>query len=232
MKYDYCISSPDRKTLKDILGIDAPKDKFIRMGYSRKLPQWTKFVEREALKLPYKKYVFFALTGLGRRLEINEPELIVNLTQVLWVLRKYNNDILTVFKPHITTEMDKFQAVLKKVAFRNYEIDYGHPMILAKKCHFALGYSFSSVFFDAFYLGKPVVSYVNYDPRLTKMLHGKSEGLTCCDHFINGDQEELDRVLKQLIFSDNTQIKRDPKFIEENFPDTSEDFWEFWEEIL
>jgi len=127
--------------------------------------------------------------------------------------------------------MDKFYDVLKKIDYKNYIVDYAHPMIMAQNARFVMAYTYSSVLFDAYFIGKPIVLYTQYDPKLYKLLGKKSEGGQACDYFIHRKPEKLDTVLNHLIHGE-VKIKRDLSFIRKNFPETEELFWHSWKKII
>ncbi len=232
--FDYCISSPIKSILNSIYGLVVEKKRFFKIGYARRLPEWTAFMQRESEKLDMysDNYFVFYLTGIsGNRLGLDEPEYSELLIEALTVLKKFNKDIQTVFKPHIITAMDEFVEILDKIDYKNYIIDYAHPMIMAQKAKFAFAYTYSSTLFDAYFAGKPVILYTKYDPRLFELLNGKSEGGDACDYFIHRDPEKLDHILRKAISGDLT-VSRDSAFIDENFPETSKDFWDFWKIVI
>lgn len=233
-QYDLYISSIDRDTLKSVFDTDVESEKFLKMGYNRRLSCWTAFVERESHYLERfgEKYFVFYLTGIsGNRLGLEEPDYSILLIESLKILNRYSDEIKTVFKPHIVTDMDRFKKILSDVGYKNYIIDYGHPMVLAYKAKFVFAYTYSTVLFDAYFLGKPVMLYTQYDPRLYEKLGKQSEGGRACDYFIHRDQEQLNRVVKHLV-REHVTVERDSDFIVKNFPKTSPEFWKKWSEIV
>ena len=135
-EYDYYISSLDRSLLKSTYEVDVDTKKFMKIGYHRRLPSWTRFMGDGLSTLDNfgARYFVFYLTGIsGNRLGLNEPDYSVLLMESLKVLKNYNDAIKTVFKPHIITAMDEFYDILDQVGYENYVVDYGHPMILAQK---------------------------------------------------------------------------------------------------
>ena len=104
-----------------------------------------------------------------------------------------------------------------------------NPVLLEGRTVYVISYS--NTLFDAYFLGKPVVLYTQYDPKLLKLLDGKSEGGEACDFFIHREPEKLDDVLKHLILG-KVNVYHDASFIKENFPDTPHEFWDFWQKVL
>ena len=148
------------------------------------------------------------------------------IEESLEVMKKYNNKIKTVFKPHSITDLGKIREILDKVGYSNYVIDYSHPMVLSSNAKFVFGNVFSSIMCMAYYLGKPTVEYAQYDPELLERIGGQSLGGKFCDFFINRNRQKLDEVLHRLI-NGGIEVKRDPEFMRENYPDTHPQFYEF-----
>lgn len=150
--YDYYISTCSRDILKSACNINVPKSKFQKLGYLRKLPEWTGFMNREKDKLPYsdRKYFVIYLSGTAPETMLGiENYYLTLLYDILTTLKKYNSDILTVFKPHIVSDMEYFKTFLKQTGYQNYIIDYAHPMIMACNAQFVLAYMYSMTLFDA-----------------------------------------------------------------------------------
>ena len=199
------------------------------------MPQWQKYM-KEAIKrnriINDGAYFLYILTSQGRRNEcFEEPEVIELLQESLNILKKYNNRIKTIFKPHAITDIGKVEELLNKVNYSNYVVDYSHPFILSSKAKFVFGNFYSTTMFDAYYLGKPIVEYTQYDPEFFIKAGKQSEGSSCCDFFIQRDQKKLDEVLDGLINGD-ISVTRDPVFIENNFSNTPEEFYKFWRKLI
>ena len=96
---------------------------------------------------------------------------------------------------------------------------------------FVFGNIYSTAMFDAYYLGRPIVEYCQYDPELFAQLDKQPWGSSCCDFSIYRDKRKLDEVLNKLI-NDNVEVTRDPNSIQNNFPDTPQEFYEFWHKLL
>ncbi|MFC1822867.1 hypothetical protein ACFL9T_09190 [Thermodesulfobacteriota bacterium] len=235
-KYDYFISSNPLKILKKVYDIDVDEKRHIQIGYPRKLPRWYSYVEKEAANSRFKNqrcFVFFlsGVTDQKRYPMHDEPFYSELIMEVLLVLKKYTSIIKTIFKPHIVTDINKMKEMLNEINYQNYEISYDHPMILSYNAEFVLGISYSTVFFDTYFLGKPIVLYTQYDPKLFQLLGGKSEGGEACDFFIHRDAKQLDTTIKRLT-SSKVEITRDAEFMKTNFPDTSPEFWRFWKNVV
>jgi len=162
---------------------------------------------------------------------LDEPDSLELFEETLKSLKKYNNKIKTVFKPHAATDLDKIEESCKKIGFKNYEINFGHPMVLAYGADFVISYNWSTTMYDAFYLGKPIIEYNGLDPELLSFFGDWSIGGRCCDFFVQRDPEELDEILKKIMQGEN-KINRDQKMIEEDFPVPSPSFFNILDEML
>lgn len=234
--YDYFLSVLNSAQFKEFFGLDAPKNKMVKAGYIRKLPQWQKYAEEAVKKnkaINDGPYFLYILTYMGNRAyrSYQEPERIELMEESLNVFKKYNTKIKTIFKPHAVTEVRKVEELLNGLNYSNYVIDYGHPMILSSEAKFVFGNNFSTTMFDAYYLGRPTVEYSQYDPELFIRAGKQSTGGSCCDFYIQRDQKKLEEILDKLI-NGNVNVSRDPKFIRENFPDTPPEFYEFLDKIF
>jgi hypothetical protein len=85
--------------------------------------------------------------------------------------------------------------------------------------------------YDAYYLGIPTAEYYRYDPEIFAKIGGQSVGGTCCDFFVHRDPKRLEEAADKLI-NGKVEVKRDAKFIEENFPDSPPEFYEFLDKMF
>jgi hypothetical protein len=201
------------------LVLDCP---LIQVGYTRGLTEWQTFLNRNIDRYLSDKispqYFFFVLTYMGTW-QPGEDCLPADelLRECLLVMKEFNDEILTVFKPHQNTEMDKFQEILDAVGYRNYVISYEHPLVLMKRAKFTFSYTGSSVLIDAYFSGCPTVEYAHYDSRFFEFNQGRPRYLESVDFFIHRDRAKLREVLIDLIRKD-IHVERDPKKIGEDFP--------------
>lgn len=231
INYDYYISSLSQDDLLDIYNIKVLNHKFIKIGYHRKLKQWNLYMNEEANRYNFDYFVYYLSTLVKRYPHLDEPEQSELLEETLYMLKKYNNTIKTVFKPHFITDMDLFRKLLQKIHYENYIIDYSHPMILAYNAKFIVTNNCSNVIYDAYYLGRPIILYTQYDQREFKLLGEKSELGNACDFFIHREPEKFDSVISRLL-NGVIKVSHDVNFVEENFPDTPKEFWDFLDLIM
>jgi len=222
-KYDYVLLSQLKSQYEEIqnisLEIECPE---IIVGYTRGMKKWEDFlIEKMRRIIPANikpPYFFFVLNQLGAFIPGEDcPPGDVLLKESLCILREYNNDILTVFKPHYNTDVKGVKDILGEVGYKNYIISYAHPWILAKKAKFTFSYTGSSILLDAYYNGCPTVEYAHYDSRYAKVNNGKPRYLEWVDYFSHRDPHKLKKIFDELIFND-IEIKRDLKKLKEDFP--------------
>ena len=233
--YDYFLSAISEEKFKRVLKLDTPSEKFVEMGFPRNFSQWKKYLtmsageSRTVQRIPYFLYI---MGTLGKRSQyLYEPSCSELFEETLRVLKKYNREIKGVFKPHAVTNIQMLEDILKKTGINNYTIDYGHAMVLATGAKFVISYNYSTTMIDAFYLGKPIIQYSDYDPRLLKMVGNWSMAGRCCDFFINRDVKKLEDTLNKLMYN-KIELDRDPEFMKEAFPEVNLSFYKFLDKIF
>ena len=196
--------------------------RIIQVGYTRALSEWKQFIDKNIndyfkgdISTPY----FFIPLDLvsewyrGERCASGD----VKLEECLAVLKEYNRDILTVFKPHHKTDLKKVQEIIDSVVYENYVISYLHPLILIKNAKFTLTYSPSSLLVEAHLNGCTTVEYADYDSRYLEHSRGKPIHQDCVDYFVCRDKQQLRQVVKKLVY-DGNDVKIKPKGLGEGIP--------------
>jgi len=234
-RYDYFLTALDSDQFKFALNIDAPKDKMVKVGFTRKLPAWSKFsteaVRRNKVINDGDYFLYILTNTYKRRSCLEEPEMIKLVEESLSVLKKYNNRCKTVFKPHVTTDIKRVEGALDKIGYKNYVIDYGHPFILSSKAKFILGNAYSCTMFDAYFQGVPVIEYCQYDPEFFAEIGRTSYGGRFCDFCIYRNKKQLEGAVEGIL-DDKITVKRNPNLMKEGFPDTRQEFYNFLYDIL
>ena len=210
----------EKLTLERLITANA---KVIQVRNTRRLNEWISFLENNRGKYLPKElkrpYVFFPLSIIGKHIKGEDCLSSTDkLKEVLLVLKEFNNDILTVFKPHHKTDLDGVKEIIRLVGFRNYIVSYAHPLLLIKQAKFTLSYHSTSVLIEAYLSGCPTVEYAHYDSRFFEYNEGRSRYLECVDYFIHRDKEQLRGVLKKLIYEEVIQVKRDLIKRKKDFP--------------
>ena len=199
----------------------------IRVGYTRGLLEWQRFLDKntsryfpEEIKGPY---FFFNLNRVCRWMKEEDCAPSGEIfKESLLILKNFNDDIMTVFKPHNNTDVDKAVEIIKSTGYKNYIISYSHPSLLIKNAKFTFSYTASSISVEAYYLGCPTVEYTHYDSRFFKWNKWRPLYLDSVDFFIHRDPKQLKIVLEKLIYED-IKIQREPHKLRNGFPVLSHD---------
>ena len=205
------------------------------MGFPRNFPQWKKFLKMTVAKnrivhgAPYYLYI---MGTFGKRLpHIFEPDGAELFEESLKILKKYDREIKSIFKPHALTDLPRLEYMIKKSGIRNYEVDQGHVMVLTAGAKFVISNAYSTAMFDAFYLRKPVIQYSDSDPTLLKLFGNGSIAGRCCDFFINRDVKKLEDTLNKLIYN-KIELDRDTEFMKETFREINLSFYKFLDKLF
>ena len=232
---EYLLTSLSMNDLKRYYQDDITDENYIYTGYTRRLPKWEEFVDKAALSyLPIqnKKYFLYILTTMGLRTNfLNEPLMSDLVKETLTLLKQFNPDIQTIFKPHPITDLKVLHEIIEEVGYSNYLIDYGHPSILSSKAEFVIGNTFSNTMYDAFYNKIPIIEYSSYDRKLLKLMGNGSRGGKCCDFFIDRNPLALKEIVLSLLKGGRTVI-RDRSFLDTNFPKTPNLFWDIFDDFM
>ena len=222
--YDAVLLSFPKEKYEDItLNRLITDSRVIQVGYTRRLNEWMNYLENNGDKFLSKElrrpYVFFPLSLIGKHLKgencISSTD---KLKEVLLVLKAFNNDILTVFKPHHKTDLEGVKEIIRSIGFRNYIVSYAHPLLLIKHAKFTLTYHSTSMLVEAYLSGCPTVEYAHYDSRFFAYTGGCSRYPECVDYFIHRDKVELRDVLRKLIYEEVIHVKRDIVKLKKDFP--------------
>ena len=228
--YDYALLSYTKEQLEDMTGIQIQlnqRTKVIQVGYTRGLKEWQEYLSLnsghlfpEEIKMPY---FFYPLGTLGKAVvEEDNPIGEVRFRECLKVLKAYNNDLMTVFKPSAVTEMDGVYKILEEIGYKNYIVSYAHPHQICKNARFTIATHNTTVLLDAYILGCPTIEYMCYDSRIYNALGGESLLDGFVDYAIDRDQVALKTVLDKIIYSD-VQVQRNDDKVKKHYPVLSTD---------
>jgi len=197
--------------------------KIIQVGYTRVMKEWKSFVNKNIEKyisreitIPYFFFPLAVTSGAwmkGEKCATGRERLV----KCLKVFKRYNSEILTVFKPHHKTDLREFNKILEDTNYTNYIISYLHPVMLIRNARFTFVCSPTSLIWEAYYNGCPTVEYADYDERCYQALKGKTIHTGCVDYFINRDIDRLKQVAEMLVLN-NKDVKRIHKGHEEKIP--------------
>ena len=234
--YDYFLSSVSYEDVSVFTPEPVSSEKMIKAGYVRALPAWLRFVESASSQwmelTRHGKYCLFILSTFGKRVSFyNEPDVGESFKETLDVLKRFSERLHVVFKPHAITDMKQFETYIEDAGFKNYSVDYGHPMVLAANAEFVIGNTFSNTMFDAFYLNRPVIEYTSYDKELFSRIGNCSIGGRCCGKLIERDQSLLEKTLENIL-DGKSDFTFSTSFLNENFPPPDREFTDFFEKLL
>jgi len=228
---DFLLTSVREDDINKYYDGGVPHDKYIYSGYVRKFPQWLKFFPTAVESYPLIKqqpYCLFILTTMGKRLnQIEEPPISEVFKESLIQLKKFNPRMHTVIRPHPITDITILENILKEVEYQNFTIDYGHPAILSSKAAFVIGNSFSNTMYDAYILKRPIILYTGYH----KTWRDKFMKWPFVDFMFDRDPNAFSETILKIL-DEKIEIKRDPSFMNDNFPEPPNSFYEFFDKLL
>lgn len=234
-EFDRILSSLDQNVLKECYKIEVDNSRLLKVGHLRSLPAWRKYVAEAARKhqiVGKGGHVLYILTTMGKLVNsFHEPEIGELLRETLSVLKNYNGNFHTIFRPHAITDIGKLKQILAETGYSNFSIDHGHPMVLASNAIFAIGNFFSAALFDAYFMNVPIVEYSSYDRAFLESVGGASIAGPCCDFFLDRDPRMLDQTVGNLVHG-VAETRRDPAVFKECFPDSAPQTFSFLERQL
>ena len=200
-------------------------NKLIQVGYTRGYISWHNFLEENSNKYfpkemrnPYILYTLgtFGKGGMGDFAYKNPPYSEI-FKKSLNVLKNYNDNILTVFKPHPTTDIEELHEILDSVGYKNYIISYLHPILLMKRAKFLQCFGSSTLMADAYYHGCTVIEFSYYHPDTLNLTGGKASYHGVIDFFINQNEDQLKSVIDKILFQ-RIKMERNKVRIKKMFP--------------
>jgi hypothetical protein len=190
----------------------AHLERFV-FGPTRRRRVWLDFVRRRA-----DAYIEedFARAGVAPTREIlavmlgvfeglpylREPDTVRRrLVELLRTLTAQGGGRAIFLKPHVVTDMAILRDALAAVPGGKFVITHLHPMVLAQRARlFACNY-YSTTIGDAATLGVPTIEYTDYTDRTLQLTAGGSMRPEFVGHFVNGDPNELERVVRGALSS-------------------------------
>ena len=173
-----------------------------------------------------KPYVFYPLSYLGDLYGVfDEPLGKDILEETLLVLKAFQKDLFTVFRPHNTTDINILKKILARINFTKYTISYRHPSLLIEKSLFVMSNCFTTVLADACYQNRYTIDYYKYDDELLKLFNGGSEGGSTVSRYIHANPKELHKTISKILLKERYETNSSEK----EFPETPESFWKFWD---
>jgi len=108
-------------------------------------PTWKGLIFKHSkpdIKSLPKKFIFFPLAIIIRKnsqgkLEHDYRE---SIMEIINAIREKNADIIIIFRPHPTTDIEELNILFKENNIKNFKISYINPIILLKYCSFVVRY--------------------------------------------------------------------------------------------
>tara|TARA_B100001248_G_scaffold262618_2_gene260085 strand:+ start:1622 stop:2824 length:1203 start_codon:yes stop_codon:yes gene_type:complete len=142
----------------------------------------------------------------------NENTAIYCLKETLSVLNKLNLELPILIKPHIVSEEEIYNTIIKSFKNKKFIITQLHPGILALKSKVFISNSYSTTMSTANLLSVPTVEYTDYSKEMLKITKNKSIRPEYIDFFINRDKDKLKKtVLKCLKYRKKKLKTNSPK---------------------
>ena len=136
-------------------------------------PAWKHLIinhsEPDIKTLP-KKFIFFPLAILIRK-DMHQNllhDFRKSIIEIINCIREKNSDIIIVFRPHPTTDIEELKTFFKQIDIKNYRISYVNPIILLKHCSFVVRYGASLLDSRVMDSGKYLIRYF-YDVLAEEM---------------------------------------------------------------
>jgi len=225
--YDSILLCQSKEQYEEVYNVNLVTNcRITQLGYIRGLREWGKYLERNIDRYLDKEikgpFIFFPLGFIHRDHKhhvkgSDSTSICELLKECLLVLREFNDDIITVFKPHPKTDVDTVQEILNSIGFNNYVFSYVHPLMLIKKAKFMLTITSSTILIQAYVESCMTVEYAHYYSKFFELNKGQSRYLDAVDYFIHRDKVKLRQVLKKVIYN-NIGIQRSSKVLKTDFP--------------
>lgn len=220
--YDFVFLSHSPETHEEANRIVFdPGCSILQVGYTRGLKRWQEYLREYPASLSKDdsgEYIFFLVPGLGVGVpgEDSAPSEEI-FEESLSVLKAFNGEIRTIFRPHPVTDLQKMEKILVRSAYGNYQVSFLHPMVLMGKAKFVMSNGPSTLLSDAYFMGRPTVEYSHYDSRYLGITGGRSLVYDHADFFINRDPARLREVVENLL-KGRAEIRREPGVLSRDFP--------------
>ena len=172
---------------------------------------WLKFldescadlVEKEKIKICYsskKRPVTIVLNILNEATKCNALDSPKKcLGETLDTLWQVCPDRTVLMKPHIITDMEALEQVIKETKHENILITNMHLAILGQLSSLAICNLFSLGIADCWLSGCPTMEYTDYNEKVLDATAGRSFGKDFIDVFLSGDASNLKASIEHLI---------------------------------
>ena len=177
---DLIISSFNKNQLKLIDKRIEKNADILTVGNTRLWSSWKCIINRlsreEIKKLP-KKFVFFPLAIIKRKLFGEYLDLTDSVKLIIETINKIDPTLHLVFRPHPTTNILELKKIIKSTKLKRYTVSMLHTTILIDRCIFVVKYGLSSLDSIIIHQNKHLIRYQN--KKLAQMfneqIHAEAE---------------------------------------------------------
>ena len=135
------------------------------------------------------------------------------LEDTIKVLSRCIKNEVIILKPHVITDVEIVENILKKYKNIKYIITNLHPMVLASKTKFAIANYYSTTLSDFKSLGVKTIEYTDYCDKALVLTNNGSLRPDKVDYFINKNTDKLEEIIKILL---KKPANKKPEVKEEN----------------
>ena len=153
--------------------------------------------------------VFIILGTLGALQLMREDAGMIKLLRLtLSAVQSVAPEALIVMKPHPVTDMKLLYEIINEFQGANIKVEYFHPGLLARFADVVICNAFSTSMTDAYASGAKTIEFSDYSSHMFKISKGWSVEPDYVDYFINRDFKKLVNLLKVLLGSKSSRLKR------------------------
>ena len=161
-----------------------------------------------------KQFISIMLGYFGELKYLSNKDSVANaLEDTLNVLSKCIKNEVIILKPHVITDIEIVENILRKYKNIKYIITNLHPMVLASRTKFAIANYYSTTLSDFKSLGVKTLEYTDYCDKALILTNNGSLRPDKVDYFINKNPGKLEEVINFLL--KNPEYKK-PEIKEEN----------------
>lgn len=136
-------------------------------------PTWKGLIFKHSkpdIKSLPKKFIFFPLAVIIRKDKYQNllHDFRESIMEIINAIREKNADIIIIFRPHPTTDIEELNILFKENNVKNFIISNINPIILSKYCSFVVRYGASLLDSRVMYSGKYLIRYF-YDKFAEEM---------------------------------------------------------------
>ncbi|MDF1875749.1 hypothetical protein JHD48_08375 [Sulfurimonas sp. SAG-AH-194-I05] len=206
INYDYFVSNFSFTNIQTIYELD--KERYVIIDYPKVLQSWVSKIEEYSSFKYNGEYMVYYLNFLGKkRPTLDRIGYDVLVLESIECLKKIEDRIHIVFKPHPTTDIEQLKSIITQVGLKNYSIEFEHHMVLAKDSSFVLLNHFSTLTADINFQGIATILYDEEDIRIVNDENYNKSMNSVFDFNIKRNKNELISTFETLLLDNKTKIK-------------------------